>query len=371
MSGTNLSSSSNDNSDSSELLRLAQKRMGSLLRSLPVGIVIVNSGGLIEATNPAMVSLFSCSESELVGQDAATLFKNSYWGPEQECKSIGEWCHKQDVQPIEIEAKTKEWEVFPVDLSISVLDGAGSDRFLISLVDVTARVNANRLREEFIAMVSHDIRTPLTSLSTFLELLSSPDDKYGQLSDVGRSRLQTVSNSIDRVIALVNQLLYFEQLEQDSVQLSPAPVSLLSVVQQSLEIVELLATHKQIEITSDVDDDSIVADELRLSQVLVNVLSNAIEHTPSGGAINVQGRTAGGVTEIIVSDSGPGIAVEDALMIFEPFRQSSRKKGKGYGLGLAICKRLIKLHRGDISCAPGKNGGTTFSITIPQPTATR
>jgi GAF domain-containing protein len=226
---------------------------------------------------------------------------------------------------------------------------------------------ASRHKSQFLANMSHELRTPLNAILGYTELLQ--DGIYGQIPDKAQETMQRVDRSGRHLLALINDVLDLSKIEAGQLTLSLGDYSLKEVVQTVVTALEPLAAEKKLALRVTVPPDLPVGrgDERRLSQVLLNLVGNAVKFTDAG-EVRVEAKASDGTFLVSVSDTGPGIAVEDQARIFEEFQQvdtsSTRKKG-GTGLGLAIAKRILALHGGRISVESALGKGSTFSFTLP------
>ncbi len=228
--------------------------------------------------------------------------------------------------------------------------------------DISERKEIDRLKRDFVAMVSHDLRTPLTSVQGFLSLLSV--DAYGNLSASGKQSLQLTESSVTRLISLVNDLLDIEKMESGMLSLQVESCSIDEIFRRSIESVKTIAEQKAISIVSSVQSNpEIKADRDRITQVVVNLLGNAIKFSPEGSKIFLSSKDSNGSVEIFVRDFGRGVPSEQAQIIFNRFKQveliDEKKKG-GSGLGLAISKAIVECHGGSI-------GVESFDATMESP----
>ena len=215
--------------------------------------------------------------------------------------------------------------------------------------------------------MSHELRTPLNAILGYTELLQ--DGIYGQIPDKAQETMQRVARSGRHLLALINDVLDLSKIEAGQLTLSLGEYSLKEVVQTVVTALEPLAAEKTLALTVAVAPDLPVGrgDDRRLSQVLLNLVGNAIKFTDAG-EVRIEAKASDGAFLVSVSDTGPGIAAEDQARIFEEFQQvdtsSTRKKG-GTGLGLAIAKRILALHGGRIWVESAVGKGSTFSFTLP------
>jgi PAS domain S-box-containing protein len=227
---------------------------------------------------------------------------------------------------------------------------------------------AVRVRDDFLARASHELRTPLTVVKGNLAFLAK-----GVAPAEGTSLVSAARRHVDQMIRLLNDLLDASRLAAGELLLDCEAVELTAEVAEVLGQVAPLAQEKGVAVVNGVAAGlTLVGDRLKIEQILVNLLTNAIKHTPSGGAIRVAGSAAGGELEVRVEDTGAGIPREHLERIFEPFFQVAAAPGRptasrqGAGLGLAIARRLTELHGGRIWAeSAGVGCGSTFVVRLP------
>jgi signal transduction histidine kinase len=227
---------------------------------------------------------------------------------------------------------------------------------------------ADRAKSEFVSFVAHELRTPMTSIRGYAELLAK--GAVGPLTPQQEEFLATILSNAERMQVLVSDLRDISRIELGQLQLELKPVRLTEALENGLQ-----ATRAQIDARSqrlelDVPDDlpPVYADPARLEQVLINLLSNAYKYTPEGGHIRVRARRQNGDVHCAVSDSGIGISPEDQARLFTKFFRSEDpavREMPGTGLGLCIVKSLVELQGGHIIVESQLGRGTTFAFTVP------
>ena len=230
---------------------------------------------------------------------------------------------------------------------------------------------ASRHKSEFLANMSHELRTPLNAISGFSQVLRR--QLYGEINDKQAEYLDDILASARHLQSLIDDVLDLSKVEAGQIELQVAPFSLPPALERGVVSVRDRATTGgvRISLSSDPGIDTVIGDERRVSQVVLNLLSNAVKFTPDGGTVDVAASRFDGEVRVSVSDSGPGIAPEDQVRIFEEFQQAAagKEQREGTGLGLALSKRLVELHGGRIwvESEPGK--GSRFVFTLPVPPA--
>lgn len=230
--------------------------------------------------------------------------------------------------------------------------------------DVTAEKEIERLKRDFISMVTHDLRTPLTSVRLFLELLQ--EGLYGELPASGQSKARKVEENVNRLIELVNDLLSIEKLAAGEMPLEYKQTSFQTTLARTLEATSYLVEKHGTVLACSNEEIEFVADEDQIVQVLVNLVSNAVKFSPPQGKVIIEGLTQGDDLVVRVIDQGCGISKQFQETIFQRFKQvGKRSTTHGTGLGLPISKSIIELHGGQIGIISEGASGSTFWFTIP------
>ena len=226
---------------------------------------------------------------------------------------------------------------------------------------------ASQHKSEFLANMSHELRTPLNAIIGFSEVLA--ERMFGEVNDKQAEYLADILESGRHLLSLINDILDLSKIEAGRMELEPTTFHLPSAIENALTLVRERAQRHGITLRRTVDErlGMIDADERKVKQVLLNLLSNALKFTPEGGRIDVRAAARDDAVEISVTDTGVGIAPEDQATVFEEFRQvgSVAKKVEGTGLGLAISRKFIELHGGRIWVESQLGQGSTFAFTLP------
>jgi signal transduction histidine kinase len=226
---------------------------------------------------------------------------------------------------------------------------------------------ASRHKSEFLANMSHELRTPLNAIIGFSEVLA--ERMFGDVNDKQAEYLADILESGRHLLSLINDILDLSKIEAGRMELERTTFHLPNAIENALTLVRERAQRHGITLGRTVDErlGMIDADERKVKQVLLNLLSNALKFTPEGGRIDVRAAARDDAVEISVTDTGVGIAPEDQATVFEEFRQvgSAAKKVEGTGLGLAISRKFIELHGGRIWVESQVDKGSTFAFTLP------
>lgn len=337
-------------------LEESQQRLRTIFSSLPVGLLLVDNNGRIEAANARIEQMFDYAPTELVDQSTSMLL------PELQNSQ------SSSSQPIETIAVTKQRRQFFAEVVYSQLNAVTSNRFLVFIQDVTQRHELERLKQEFLSMVSHDLRTPLTSIQFSLDMLSK--GVFGEVPERVSSEVLKSTRVLGRLQSMINTLLDFEKLQPGRFDLNWNWTAVSQVLTKAIEGVEHFAEQHSIRIeVADREDLKIFVDEERLVQVLVNLISNAIKFSPQGAVVTIEATPNDSYVEFSVIDRGRGIPASSLSTIFERFKQvePSDSGGKrGYGLGLPICKTIIEEHKGEIGVDSQNGVGSRFWFKLPR-----
>jgi len=228
---------------------------------------------------------------------------------------------------------------------------------------------ASRHKSEFLANMSHELRTPLNAIIGFSEVLT--ERLFGELNDKQAEYVVDITESGRHLLYLINDILDLSKIEAGRMELDATDFVLATAIDSTVNLVRERAQRREITLRCAVDErlTTVHADERKVKQVLLNLLSNALKFTPEGGTIEVRATAHDDRTEIAVSDTGVGIALEDQDAVFEEFRQvgATARKIEGTGLGLAISRKFIELHGGKIWVTSEPGIGSTFAFTLPRP----
>jgi signal transduction histidine kinase len=271
-----------------------------------------------------------------------------------------------------VECETVQAFGTPITVEVSATDITMLDeeKYLVILQDVTSRHQLQRLRKDFVAMITHDLRTPLTSIDLSTFLIEEGLLRTGiSIPEVVMESVQSTRRSSTRLLSLVNDLLDYEKLESRSFALNFARTTVSAIVEQSVLEVQPIALDRQITIGLPAKNFEFQADERRIVQVMVNLLSNAIKFSPDGSNISIAVACRNEQIEFRIIDNGRGIPDDLKQVVFERYKQINKEdgqRGKGTGLGLPICKALVEGHDGEIGVFDNPEQGSTFWFRLPQ-----
>lgn len=253
---------------------------------------------------------------------------------------------------------------------VSFADVTVSKRYERALVERNeALVAADRLKSQFISHVSYELRTPLTNIIGFSELLESP--RTGALNDKQREYLNDVGASSRQLLSIIDDILDLANIDAGALELKVAPMQLGAIVEGAVLAVRDRANRARLKLDVTVTPDigTILADEARVRQILYNLLSNAIGFSSSGGRVSLNCERRQGMIEIKVTDQGVGIPLGQQRAVLERFvSRSQGSKHRGAGLGLPVAKSLVELHGGSLRLDSEPGVGTTVTVLLPEGT---
>jgi PAS domain S-box-containing protein len=346
----------------SKLLRMSEARVRTIIEQMPVGLLVMDDKGRIDFSNSQVKELFGYAEADLKG---CSILKILTANSTQLCPLDLTEALRSGLAPTELTLRRLSGEPIQIEFSLRSLVSDEGPRWLASLFDVSERHEIQALRQSFLMMIGHDIRSPLNSVQAFHELIDM--GAFGDLPVDMVRESAGAAHSLKRIISLVNDLLTIECLEAGGLTLNRRLVSADSLVQGALQTVKILADQKGIRLLHQNSvSQPILCDSARIEQVLINLLSNSIKFSPANSTVVVQSSLNKNRYLFAVIDQGPGIPSELQADLFQRFTGDTKVKGRGFGLGLAICKALVEKHGGSIgvSSEPGKGSCFYFELDI-------
>jgi two-component system phosphate regulon sensor histidine kinase PhoR len=331
-------------------------RFERLIRNLPLAAITIGRRGTISSFNPTAAALFGLDPQRTVGKSLIEAIPSVELERQVNAALRGESSMRTIVIP-EIESeRTFNVATFPSDPDGEVVLIASDQTQLVAL---------EKVRREFISNVSHELRTPLSSIKLMVEtvLLS------GEETEASAMFLPKVLHEVDRMVQLVEDLLQLAHSESGRLALRREWFDLSefarSVTNMFAQRAETLGVQLEVGASEALH---VYADRNRLTQVLVNLIDNALRHTPAGGRVTIGVAREGGEAIVAVRDTGVGIPYNDLPHIFERFYVVERSRARemsGTGLGLSIAKQLLEAHGGSISAESDLGAGSTFTCRIP------
>ena len=340
-----------------------RNRMAAVLEHMHDGIILTDGAGRIESMNPSAARLFNVAPGEGMGRSLieATREHELHTALQNTLTKPLDW------QSLEIEVGKSI--VLAVVTKVPGPDG-GAPTGLLVLQNVTELRRLERARRDFVANISHELRTPITSVKLLVETLNTAVDEDRAAA---REFISRIDVELDRLTQLVRELLELSRIESGKVQLNLRPVPVADMLTRAAGRLRTQVERAGLQVAYNVEDDlpSALADAERIEQVLVNLFHNAIKFTNPGGSITLGAARHESGLLISVADTGVGIPDEDLPRIFERFykvdkaRAGSRERELGTGLGLAIAKHVVQAHGGQVWAESQVGQGATFFFTLP------
>jgi signal transduction histidine kinase/CheY-like chemotaxis protein len=266
-----------------------------------------------------------------------------------------------------IEAQPK---AVAVSLAPITFGAEGLPSTVVVLRDISREAEIERLKNEFISTVSHELRTPMTSIKGYADLLLTKQAQIGELNPQQLRFIKIIQSNANRLTDLVNDILEISRIETGRIKLTLTSLNTIKTLQEIALSFEAQMAEKEMNFSVNLPSylPNIYSDKARLTQILVNLISNAWQYTPQGGHINIYAKVAGDFVQIDVEDDGIGIVEQDLAYIFDRFFRSERTEVQvvdGTGLGLSITRAFVEMLGGKIWVKSRLDVGTTFSFTIP------
>jgi PAS domain S-box-containing protein len=341
--------------------------LDALIEYSPLAIVLLDPSHHIRLVNPAFERMFLYAAPEVVGADIDDLIAPEGSGTYEEAHQLTR--SVLTGQPVHATGRRRRKDGSSVEVEIHgvpLIDNGRQWGVYAIYQDISERREVERLKDEFVAMVSHDLRTPLTAVRLSLGLLA--DGTLGPQSEKARQVIAVAEQNVARVVNLTNDILDLKRIEAGRLQLKLETLAIQSVVERSVEAVRPLAVEKNLQLESFFSEALVRGDSQRLIQVVVNLLSNAVKFSDPGQAVRVEVSSPLPWVEVRVVDRGRGIPAEHREAIFEPFHQVRRTDASlkgGTGLGLAICRAIVAQHGGSVGVDSQVGRGSTFWFRLP------
>ncbi|WP_427912476.1 ATP-binding protein [Ramlibacter sp. MMS24-I3-19] len=359
-----------------EHVRESERRIQTILESAPDPFIAVDFGGCVTDWNSRAEALFGWKRDEMVGRPLVQVlvperFRASFEKALRTLAATGR-VPQPDV-PIERIVVDRAGREIEIEMRVGIVNSGKVQLLCAFMHDISQRKEVERLKTEFVSTVSHELRTPLTSVYGSLRLLAS--GVAGQLSTQGRQLLEMSTRSCERLIRLINDVLDVERIASGRFSLRAEPLELRGLVTRAMDDTRGYADGLGVRLLLDeasVAQVQVVADGDRVTQVVVNLLSNAAKFSPRGDEVRVTVETGDGRARVTVVDHGPGIPADFRARIFERFAQadaSDRREKGGTGLGLNICRSIVEAHGGTIGFDTEPGVRTAFWFELPLQTS--
>lgn len=352
-------------------LAAVSERMHAIVDNVAEGIVGLDHSGHCQYINPAGAAILGWEESDLVGEVFHDAVHHSRPDgspyPMDECPLMAVLSGGQSVTDIRESFLHREGHAVSVECSVgAVHQEDGTIGAAVVFSDVTAKGEWDEMRRRFLSTVSHEMRTPLTSLLGALRIVDS--GALGKITGDVAGMLEIAVRNGARLSRLIDDVVDTERIDAGAFQLARARLSLVRLATEAATTVRGIAAEAGVTVIVDGDDGEVWGDGHRLVQVLTNLAGNAVRFSPAGGTVSITTANHADHAEIVVTDEGPGIAPEAVERIFEPFWQadaSDTRSHSGSGLGLSIARGIVAGHGGTIEVDSTVGVGSSFIVTLP------
>lgn len=359
-------------------LQQAKERVEAIFNNSSDAIILVYTNGMIQQINQAFTHMFGYLPEAVYGQSLTALFISSQM--ELLNTTLYSVATTGEVARVDLIARRSDGLYFDVELAVaSIMEKSREQTHLIcSIRDITARKQAeeelrkaldkekelNELKSRFVSMVSHEFRTPLTTIRSSSEFLKLYKERLSE--EKQQHHLQRILIQVDRMTDMLNDVLTLSRSDNVGFVCNPTPVDFRAFCRDLVDETQLIAPNHQLELLYSCDLQMILIDEDLMRHVLTNLLSNAIKYSPDGSSVYFEVMCESEQVLVHVRDQGIGIPQEDQPRLFEAFHRARNVSTiQGTGLGLSIVKRAVEAHGGTIHFESKIDMGTTFTLQLP------
>jgi len=334
------------------------------------GMLLLDGSGYILRMNPSVVRMFGYDSAELIGQHNTELMNDPF-----DLEASQAWLDQVGKAGIdgagrrhEFVGRRKDGTTFATEVAVSRVSEGDDRRYVAAIRDISAFKRAEQMKNEFVSTVSHELRTPLTSIAGSLGLLSS--GAVGPLNEKAGRLVGIAHSNCERLIRLINDILDIEKIESGKMHFAEEEIDIGALIEWTVAANRALADRHQVLLSAETPADRTLVrgDADRLEQLLTNLVSNAIKHSPAGQTVEIAAIAGSTRIAIDVMDRGSGIPEEFRSRIFGKFAMAdtsdTRTKG-GTGLGLSIAREIAHHHGGTILFQDRPGGGTIFRAELP------
>lgn len=338
----------------------------TILESIADGVIVFNRDDIAIVANPASSHLLNMPIKQIVDRKIGEIMTSHVAQTDQ-----GLILEMLKDKALNRPPMKLNWGDKTLSISLAPLQSFvdGSTGTVAVFRDFTREAEIDQMKSDFVSIASHELRTPLTSIKGYIDLIIQ--GSAGEISSQQKEFLQIAKNNTERLHELVKDLLDVSRIESGNIDLEVQLISIEEQIEFAVRSVTKQFEERGLSLVVDIEDDlpKVFGDPNRITQILINLLSNAYKYTPEGGA-SVNVRQVGNSLQIDVIDTGLGILEEDQEKLFTRFFRadsSAVRKQAGTGLGLSITKSLVEMHGGEIWLTSEVNQGTTASFTLPLP----
>lgn len=343
-------------------MNVSQQKERALLKNAVDVICSIDGQGTISEVSPACEKVWGYSEDELLSRRLLSIVaEEDIEHTKHQIETL-----KNDEKTHNFENRIKRNDGSLVDMLWSISWVAAEKSYFCVAHDNTDRKNAERMKRDFVSMLSHDLRSPLNSIQAFFWMVR--EKVYGELSEKGMAKAKGLESTTTWLIDMISDLLDIDRFEAGLFELELKDVSLKLLVEQANDALGSLADNDNIKVVLPTNDIIVRIDGDLFMRVITNLLSNAIKFSPPDSQVEVLIDNSDNLVELKIIDHGTGISEEDQKTVFDRFKQvkgTGVKKKRGSGLGLAVSKAIVEQHRGTIGVTSVLGEGSTFWVRLP------
>ncbi|WP_428331381.1 PAS domain S-box protein [Mucilaginibacter sp.] len=347
--------------------RLAEEknsRLVAIIESSDDAIISKTLHGIVTTWNESATRTFGYTPEEMIGQSIIKLIPADR--QEEEPQILSRLTNGERVEHFETIRLTKDGNFLNVSLTISpIKDSQGKIIGLSKIVrDITEKKQEDIRKNDFIAMVSHELKTPLTSMKSYVQVLLAKAKKDGDPFTI--TALTRADVQAQKMTTMIHDFLSLARLEDGKIALNKERFDLHPLIKETAHDAQYLSSNHHVQL-KDCEDINIYADRDKIGQVLMNLLSNAIKYSPKGGNIIIGCEKMAGKVKVYISDEGVGISEFDKKRLFERFFRSKNEKIRtvsGFGIGLFLVSEILRYHDSKIEVESQENKGSTFYFIL-------
>jgi two-component system phosphate regulon sensor histidine kinase PhoR len=345
-----------------EAVKQEGAKLDAVLSSMVEGIMVVDPKGTIVLMNPSLRKIFLVDIDPQGRKPIEVIRQVAVQETVDKILKRGQGYVSEEMVITDLADRTLKVNGAPI-LRDQKLEGA-----VLVFHDITELRRLEKMKQDFVANVSHELRTPISSIKGYAETLLE-----GALEDKKHAKdfVHVIYEASNRLASLISDLLDLAKIESGKLKMDFLPTELKPLALRCIGVLKKMSEEKSLKVLCSIPEDlpKVLADDKRLSQVLLNLLDNAVKYTPQNGSVTISAFTRDKFVQVDVVDTGIGIPAEDIPRIFERFYRVDKARSKelgGTGLGLSIVKHIVLAHSGQVWLASDPSHGTTFSFTLPQ-----
>lgn len=342
---------------------LKSARLAAIVATSNDAIISKSVDGIITTWNQAAENLFGYTESEIIGESIFKLIPADRH--KEELDILAKLRMGERIRDYETKRVTKSGRLLDISLTIAPIRDVTGKIIGSSKIarDITHKKQEDQRKSDFIALVSHELKTPLTTLLTYSQLLLQSSEQQDTFTTTALRKMETQAK---RMNAMISEFLDLSRLEDGKLQLSKEVFNIGKLIEEVVEEQRILASDRKIIFCNNAPFD-VCADKNKIGHVIMNLVTNAVKYSAKGAIVNVTTEHLGNKIRISVTDVGVGIAASDQQKLFERFYRVENEKikeVKGYGIGLYLVSEFLKLHGTNIDVKSQENVGSTFSFVL-------